>query len=82
MRCFPASPSPLYLNPTPPPLPPPCQMDEFCPAPAPLAGDAAAYSYDVVVVGGGVSGLRAAGHLQSKFGLRVVVLEAQEKYGG
>lgn len=38
--------------------------------------------YDVIVVGGGVSGLRAAGHLQTKYGLRVLLLEAREKLGG
>jgi phytoene dehydrogenase-like protein len=38
--------------------------------------------YDVIVVGGGVSGLRAAGHLQSKYGLKVLLLEAREKLGG
>jgi len=38
--------------------------------------------YDVVVVGGGVSGLRAAEQLKTKYGLNVLVLEAREKLGG
>lgn len=37
---------------------------------------------DVVVVGAGVSGMRAASELQNVFGLKVVVLEARDKYGG
>ena len=56
-------------------------MDEFT-LPPPVGGAPDARAFDVVVVGAGVSGLRAAGHLQSKYGLRVVVLEAQDRIGG
>lgn len=39
-------------------------------------------SFDVVVVGAGVSGLRAAKTLSETYGLRVKVLEARHKIGG
>ena len=39
-------------------------------------------SFDVIVIGGGVSGLRAASELERMHGLKVVVLEAREKIGG
>lgn len=38
--------------------------------------------FDIVVVGAGVSGLKAATDLQNKYGLKVVVLEARPKIGG
>lgn len=38
--------------------------------------------YDVVVVGAGISGLKAAKDLQNTYGLKVVVLEARSKVGG
>ena len=50
-----------------------------CFAPPPPAPDCDA---DVIVVGGGVSGLRAAQQLKLKYGLRVIVLEARDKAGG
>jgi monoamine oxidase len=37
---------------------------------------------DVVVVGAGVSGLRAASELQNTYRMNVMVLEARDKYGG
>ena len=57
-------------------------MDEFSLPPAVGEAAPAARAIDVIVVGAGVSGLRAAGHLQAKYGLRVVVLEAQDRIGG
>lgn len=54
-------------------------------APAPSPGGAVAGSselVDVVVIGGGISGLRAASELTSLHGYKVVVLEARGKIGG
>jgi len=38
--------------------------------------------YDVIVIGAGVSGLRAASDMKSLYGLKVLVLEARDKIGG
>lgn len=53
----------------------------FVAAPAVVRGAAAAVDADVVVVGGGVAGLAAAGRLGAA-GRRVVVLEARGRIGG
>jgi len=54
------------------------------PLPTPSAGAAVSgEAFDVIVIGGGVSGLRAASELRSLFGFsRVIVLEARSKIGG
>ncbi len=39
-------------------------------------------SYDVIVIGAGVSGLRAASELERIFKQKVKVLEARTKIGG
>lgn len=62
-------------------------MDKSLPpsAPAPPPGGGAAGSpelVDVVVIGGGISGLRAASELAFLHGYKVVVLEARGKIGG
>jgi monoamine oxidase len=49
-------------------------------AAAPVAADGEAF--DAIVIGGGVSGLRAAQELTQLFGQRVLLLEARHKIGG
>jgi phytoene dehydrogenase-like protein len=39
-------------------------------------------NFDVIVVGAGISGLRAASTLAQQYGLNVKVLEARTKIGG